>query len=351
MTITELLRLVVQKKAADIHLIKGAPPMLRLQGRLVPIENLPVLDIEGVEKVVLGMLTPEQKEVLVKNKELDFSLAVPGVARFRANVYTQMGSLAADLRVISEKIPTVDELKLPKICHTFATLRQGFILVTGPTGHGKSTSLAAIIEEINQTRDTHIVTIEDPVEFVYTSKKSIISQRELGGDTRSFAAALKSVLRQDPDVVLVGEMRDPETMSAAITIAETGHLVFATLHTNSAAQTIDRIIDSFPEEQQQQIRIQLSASLEAILSQRLVPTKDGKRMAATEVMVATPAVRNLIREGKTHQVDNIIITGGEMGMYLLESSLADIVNRGLVDKEVAKGYAIRPSVLERLLSV
>lgn len=351
MTITELLKIVVDKKAADIHLVKGAPPTLRLQGRLVPIEGLPVLDKEGSEKVVLGLLNPEQKEILIKNKELDFSLSVPGVARFRVNVYTQMGTLAADLRVISEKIPEIDELKLPKICHTFATLRQGFILVTGPTGHGKSTTLAAIIEEINKTRDTHIVTIEDPVEFVYHSKKSIISQRELGGDTKSFAAALKSVLRQDPDVVLIGEMRDPETMSAAITIAETGHLVFATLHTNSAAQTIDRIIDSFPEEQQQQIRIQLSASLEAILSQRLIPTKDGKRMAVTETMVATPAIRNLIREGKTHQVDNIIMTSAEMGMYLLESSLADLVNRGLIDKDVAKGYAIRPTVLSRLMSI
>jgi twitching motility protein PilT len=351
MTLTELLKIVVDKKAADIHLVMGALPMLRFQGRLVPVEGLPVLDRELCEKMVLGMLSPEQKDVLVKNKELDFSLSVPGVARFRVNVYTQMESLAADLRVISEKIPSIDDLKLPKICHTFASLKQGFILVTGPTGHGKSTTLAAIIEEINQTRDTHIVTIEDPVEFVYHSKKSIISQRELGCDTRSFAAALKSVLRQDPDVVLVGEMRDPETMAAAITIAETGHLVFATLHTNSAAQTIDRVIDSFPEEQQQQIRIQLSASLEAILSQRLIPTKDGKRMAVTEVMVATPAIRNLIREGKTHQMDNIIMTSAEMGMYLLESSLADAVNRGLIDRDTAKGYAIRPSVLSRLLGV
>jgi len=349
MTIIELLKIVVDKKAADLHLLIESPPILRIQGRLVPVEGLPELDAQLAEKMVMGLLSAEQKEKFLINKELDFSLSVPGLARFRVNVYTQRNSLAADLRVISEKIPTVDELKLPKICHAFTKLRQGFILVTGPTGHGKSTTLAAMIEEINQTRDTHIVTIEDPVEFVYHNKKSIISQRELGGDTRSFRRALKSVLRQDPDVVLIGEMRDPETMAAAITIAETGHLVFATLHTNSAAQTIDRIIDSFPEEQQQQIRIQLSASLEAVLSQRLIPTKDGKRMAVTEVMVATPAIRNLIREGKTHQVDNVIMTSAELGMYILESSLADLVNQGLVDKDMAKTYAIRPSVLARLI--
>lgn len=350
MTISDLLKVVVQKEASDLHLVVGSPPIMRVHGKLEVVQGLPDLDAGLAKKVVLGMLSAQQKERLGAEKELDFSLAVPGLARFRVNVYTQKSSLAAALRTIADKVPAIDELGLPKVCHSFATLRQGFVLVTGPTGHGKSSTLAAIIEEINQTRGEHIVTVEDPVEFVYTNKKSIISQRELGGDTKSWAKALKSVLRQDPDVVLVGEMRDPETMAAAMTIAETGHLVFATLHTNSASQTVDRIIDTFPEEQQQQIRTQLSASLEAVLSQRLIPVKGGGgRVVAVELLVATPAVRNVIREGKSHQIDNIITTSGEMGMFLLESSLADLVRQGKVDLEVARSYAGRSSVLARLL--
>ncbi|MBI3954418.1 type IV pilus twitching motility protein PilT [Candidatus Collierbacteria bacterium] len=349
MTIQELMKKVKENDASDLHLVVGSPPMLRSHGRLSPIPESEVLTADLAKSLVLSMMTEEQKSKFLTEKELDFSVALPGLARFRVNVYIQKSSAAAALRVISENIPRIDDLKLPQICHNFAMLRQGFILVTGPTGQGKSSTLAAIIEEINQTRAEHIITIEDPVEFVYQNGKSIISQRELGGDTKSFARALKSVLRQDPNVVLVGEMRDLETMRLAMTTAETGHLVFATLHTNSAAQTVDRIIDAFPQEQQPQIRTQLANSLEAVLSQRLVPTKDGKRVAAIEVMVATPAVRTNIREGKSHQLDNIIQTSAEMGMNLLEVSLANWVNKGVVDSQTALSYANRPAVLSHLL--
>lgn len=352
MKIDDLLKYTVSKGASDLHVLVGSPPMMRIQGKLSPIDGEVELDAGAVETLLLSFLSAEQKEKLLAEKEIDLSMEIAGTSRFRVNVYTQKETLAADFRVISDRIPTIDELGLPRICHTFAGLRQGFILIVGPTGHGKSTTLAAIIEEINKTRDTHVVTIEDPVEFVYHNKKSIISQREMGSDTRNWDIALRSVLRQDPDVVLIGEMRDADTMAAAITIAETGHLVFATLHTNSAAQTIDRIIDSFPEEQQKQVRVQLSASLEAILSQRLVPSKlEGKRVLVTEVLVATPAVRNIIRESKSHQIDNVILTSSEMGMYLLENSLAELVNRGVIDSEVARNYAIRPTVLEKLLGI
>ncbi len=350
MTIQELLKQSVDNKFSDLHLIAGSAPMQRIEGRLTPLPGAGVLDSAVMQSMVGAILNAEQKETLARDKEMDLSIAVPGVARFRANIYTEKGSLAAEFRAVCENIPSIEELRLPKVCHTFSKLRQGFVLVTGPTGQGKSSTLASIIEEINTTRAEHIVTIEDPIEYVYKAKKSIISQREIGTDTGSWARALKSVLREDPDVVLIGEMRDPETMAAAITIAETGHLVFSTLHTGSAGQTIDRIIDSFPKEQQSQIRIQLSATLEAVLSQKLVPSKlDGKRVVATEMMAVTPAIRNVIREAKSHQIDNIIMTSAEMGMFLMESSLADLVNSGTVDFEVAKSYALRPTVLARLL--
>lgn len=349
MEINELLKAVLTTDSSDLHLVVGSPPMLRTHGKLVPVSGTTVLDPKVASDLVLATMRPDVRDKFLKLKETDYSLAIPGVARFRVNAYTQRGSSAAAFRIIPEKIPTIDGLKLPQICHTFATLQQGFILVTGPTGSGKSSTLAAIIEEINNNRAEHIVTIEDPVEFVYENKKSIISQRELGGDTDSFSLALKSVLRQDPNVVLVGEMRDPETMKLALTVAETGHLVFATLHTNSASQTIDRIVDTFPEEQQGQIKSQLASSLEAVFSQRLVPSKDGKRVVATEVMVASPAVRSNIREGKVHQIDNIIQTSAEMGMMLLETSLANLVSRGIVDKEVAYRYSNHPTVLAKLV--
>ena len=349
MTLQELLKLTIDSKASDLHLLVGIPPYMRINGELKPLENLPPLTNETAKTLILSGMNAEQQKRYLATRELDFSIALPGTGRFRVNAYFEKQFPALNCRAIGEKIPTVDELRLPRICHTFATLKQGFILVTGPTGSGKSTTLASIIEEINITRAEHIVTIEDPMEFVYSGKKSIVSQRELGGDTLSWGAALKAVLREDPNVVLVGEMRDPETMAAAITVAETGHLVFATLHTNSAAQTVDRIIDSFPEDQQQQIRLQLSNSLEAVFSQRLIPAIAGGRVAAAEVMVATPAVRNTIREAKTHQLDSIIQTSAELGMMTLETSMAYWINQGVIEYSKAREFSTRPAELDRLV--
>lgn len=348
MTIEQLLDLVVQKDASDLHLIVGSPPALRIDGALVFVGDQP-LDHNLAQQLVLGLLSPEQKDQFQVNRELDFSYQLADRGRFRVNAYYQQNHPAAALRLIHSIIKTPAELKLPDIVHTLAALKQGFVLVTGPTGSGKSSSLAAIIEEINQTRSEHVITIEDPIEFIYKPKKSIISQREMKADTHSWEIALRSVLREDPDVVLVGEMRDYETIAAALTVAETGHLVFATLHTNSAAQTIDRIIDVFPEEQQQQVRQQLAGSLEAVLSQRLIPASQGGRVPAIEVLLGTPAMRNLIREGKSHQIDNIIQTSAGIGMATLETSLARWVRAGTVTLEVAQKYSLRPAELERLI--
>lgn len=349
MTIQELLKYVFDNKCSDLHLVVGSPPAVRSQGKLGFIQNMQVLDSESISRLVFSIFSPEQRDLFLKDKEIDFSYSLVGAARFRVNTYMQKGSPSAAFRLIPTVIPTIDELLLPPVCHTFSALHQGFILVTGPTGMGKSTTLAAVVEEINVNRAEHIVTIEDPIEFIFDNKKSIISQRELGSDTRSFRRALRSTLRQDPNVVLIGEMRDVETIKMALTTAETGHLVFSTLHTNSASQTIDRIVDSFPQEQQTQIKTQLANALEAVFSQRLVPTKDGKQIVAYEVMVATPAVKSNIREGKTHQIDNIIQTSSEVGMMMLETSLANLVNRGIVDKEVAYKYANYPSILARMI--
>jgi len=349
MTIKDLLKYVVETGSSDLHLLVNTPPIVRTFGLLLSVRESQKLTDEAIREMVFAVIDAKQKERLLVEKELDFSVSVPGMARFRVNAYLQRDTMAAAFRLIPEKIPTIEELRLPKICHSLATPKQGFILVVGPTGHGKSSTLAAIIDDINSTRSENIITVEDPVEFVHQNKKSIISHRELGADTDSWARALKSILRQDPNVVLVGEMRDPETMATALTIAETGHLVFATLHTNSASQTIDRIIDSFPEGQQNQIRIQLAATLEAIFSQRLVPSTDGKRIVAGELLVATPAVRNTIREAKTHQIDNIIQTSSDVGMFLFEASLAGLVNQKQVDESVARALAMRPAVLDRFL--
>ncbi len=348
MTITELLDLVIAKDASDLHLVVGSPPTLRISGRLEFIGDQP-LTHELAQELVLALVTPQQKDELLVNKELDFGYQYLDRCRFRVNAYFQQYHLSAALRLIHSVIKTPEELKLPPLVHSFAKLRQGLILVTGPTGHGKSSTLAAIIEEINQIRSDHIVTIEDPIEFIYHPKKSLISQREMKADTHGWDIALRSVLREDPDVVLVGEMRDYETIAAALTVAETGHLVFATLHTNSAAQTIDRIIDVFPDEQQQQVRQQLSMTLESVFSQRLVPSKDGGRVPAAEILLGSPSIRNLIREGKSHQIDNIIQTSAEMGMATIESSLAAWVRAGVVDMEVAKSFALNPANLERLV--
>lgn len=348
MDIQELLETTNKRGASDLHLVVGNKPILRVDGELVPLIDKEVLTPEETERLVFTTLAPEQKELFLANKELDFSFATPQ-ARFRINVYFQQGAMAAAFRLIPFKIRTVDELNLPPICHTFGSLRQGFILITGPTGHGKSTTLAAIINEINQNRACHIITIEDPIEYVYPPGKSIISQREMHLDTHSWEVALRSCLREDPDVVLVGEMRDYETISAALTIAETGHLVFATLHTNSAAQTVDRIVDVFPEHSKSQVRMQLSGTLEGIFSERLLPAVEGGRIPACEILIATPAVRTTIREGKTHLIDNIIQTSGELGMISLEGTLARLVKSGKIKLAVAENFALRPEELERLL--
>lgn len=348
MEIRKLLEITVNKGASDLHLIAKVPPILRINGALSPIAGLEPLTKEQVEKLVFDLVNEEQKEILLVNKELDFSFAFGEQARFRVNAYYQKGTLAAALRSIPMKIPTIEELNLPEICHAFTKLKQGFILVVGPTGHGKSTTLAAIIEEINQNRAEHIVTIEDPIEYVFRHNKSMISQRELKSDTHSWPVALRSCLREDPNVVMIGEMRDLETMAMALTIAETGHLVFSTLHTNSAAQSVDRIIDVFPEHQQEQIRMQFSATIEAIVSQRLLPCLEGGRIPTTEILVATPAVRTVIREGKTHMIDNIIQTSAEMGMRMLEMDLARLVREGKISLDVAQMYAFRPEELIKL---
>lgn len=345
----DLATTAIKQEASDIHITSGTVPLIRSHGKLEPYLISSVLTPEKSMEIILGLMNQNQKEVFLKELELDFSINLAGVGRFRANAYFQKGVAAATFRYIPDKVLSIDELRLPDVCHAFAKLRQGFVLVTGPTGTGKSTTLAAIIREINETRQEHIVTIEDPIEFIHENKRSFVTQRELGGDTKSWDNSLRSVLRQDPNVVFIGEMRDPDTMQAAMTVAETGHLVFSTLHTNSAAQSIERIVDSFKTEEQPQVLLQLSMVLEAIVSQRLVPTIDGKRVLATEILIVTPAVRNNIRESKTFQIDNIIQTSGNLGMRLLENSLAEFVNRGMVDKNVAMEYAIRPTLLNKLL--
>lgn len=348
MSIQEFLEIVVKKEASDLHLVVGTPVMVRVDGQLMPV-SAAALTPEETETLVFELLSPEQKELLLVNKELDFSFALGDVARFRVNAYYQKGYLSAALRLIPSYIKTIEELNLPRICHKFAKLRQGFILVTGPTGHGKSTSIASMINEINQTKALHIVTIEDPIEYVYPKAKSLVSQREMHLDTHSWDVALRSVLREDPDVVLVGEMRDFETIASAITVAETGHLVFATLHTNSAAQSIDRIIDVFPENQQAQVRMQLASTIAGIVSIRLVPAIGGGRLPAVEILLASPAVQTAVREGKTHMIDNIIQTSGAEGMILMDASLAYLVHAGRISLDVAQTYCVRPEELDRMI--
>jgi len=313
MEIQELLTLTIKNKASDLHLMVGLPPTFRIDGALRYLTTYPALKAVDMESMIFSLLTPEQKELLLTNKELDFSFGYKGktpqeLGRFRINAYFEKGTLAAALRFLAPGVRTIEELSLPKICHEFAKMKQGFVLVTGPTGHGKSSTLAAIINEINLNKSCHILTIEDPIEYVYPKGNSIISQREMGIDTHSFDLALRSSLREDPDVVLIGEMRDPETMQAAITLAETGHLVFSTLHTNSASQSIDRIVDAFSADQRTQIRIQLAATLQGIISQRLIPKIGGGRIPANEVLLGTPAVASNIRDGKSHLIDSVIQT-------------------------------------------
>jgi twitching motility protein PilT len=354
MDIQELLALTIKDKASDLHLVVGLQPAFRIDGVLRYLTTCPVLKDEDLETMIFSLLTPEQKELLLSNKELDFSLGFRGrsmqeVGRFRINAYFQKGTLSAAFRFLAPGVRTIEELNMPKVCNDFAELKQGFILVTGPTGHGKSSTLAAIINEINMKKAYHILTIEDPIEYVYPKGNSIISQREMGIDTHSWGLALRSSLREDPDVVLIGEMRDPETMQAAITLAETGHLVFSTLHTNSAAQSIDRIVDSFPSDQRPQIRIQLAATLKGIISQRLIPKIGGGRIPAVEILLGTPAVASNIRDGKSHLIDSVIQTSKDLGMVTIDESLSRLVKDGIVSIDDAKVYALRENELVRLV--
>lgn len=322
--------------ASDLHITVGVPPTLRLNGKLVVLESYDILTSDDTKDLVIPIMNDEQRKRLDDTWECDFSYTVPDVARFRVNVFFQKNNIAAAFRIIPIKIKSIEELGLPRVLHDIIDKPRGFICITGPTGSGKSTTLAAMINEINASRNEHIVSIEDPIEFLHTHQKSIVNQREVGLDTKSFANALKYVLRQDPDVILVGEMRDLETINAALTAAETGHLVFATLHTQDAPQTIDRIIDVFPPHQQEQVRVQLAGSLQGVISQQLLPTKDGKgRVCAFEVLIPTPAVRNLIREGKTHQIYSVMQTGQKFGMQTMDSCLADLYNRGKITFELA----------------
>lgn len=353
MDIQELLNLTIKNKASDLHLLVGVQPAFRIDGTLRYLTTYPLLKEEDLEAMVYSLLTPEQKELLVTNKELDFSFGFgkegSELGRFRINAYFQRGYLSAAFRFLAPSVRTIDDLNLPPVCHSFAQLKQGFVLVTGPSGHGKSSTLAAILNEINMSKACHILTIEDPIEFVYPKGNSIISQREMGMDTHSWTMALRSSLREDPDVVLIGEMRDPETMQAAITLAETGHLVFSTLHTNSAAQSVDRIVDSFSPEQRPQIRIQLAATLKGIVSQRLLPKIGGGRIPAVEILLGTAAVASNIRDGKSHLIDSVIQTSKEAGMITIDDSLAELVRTGVVSLDDAKSYALRDEELVRLL--
>lgn len=327
---------MVQLGASDLHLTSGSAPMVRVSGTLHPLEEFPVLAPEALRRTIYSVLTQKQREQYEAALELDFAYAVRGHARFRVNLYQQRESIGAVFRVIPYEIKELAQLGVPPVVGSFAGLPRGLVLVTGPTGSGKSTTLASIIDLANRTRADHIMTVEDPIEFLHRHKRSIINQREVGADTHSFANALKHVLRQDPDIILVGEMRDLETISVALTAAETGHLVFATLHTQDAAQTIDRIIDVFPSHQQDQVRTQLAASLQAVVCQTLCKTANGQgRVVATEVMIATPAIRNLIREGKTHQIYSSMQAGTDAGMHTLDQNLSDLVRTGKVTYEVA----------------
>ena len=350
----ELLELVIKKKASDLHISVGSPPILRIDGKLTQTEYEP-LSANDTKSLIYSILTLEQKKILEQKLELDCSYGIEGLGRFRVNVYKDRNGLAAALRTITSKIPSFDELNLPKICQQVCTKPRGLVLVTGPTGSGKSTTLAAMIGWINEHRADHILTIEDPIEYIHTSKMSLVNQRELSADTHSFDNALRAALREDPDVILVGEMRDLETISLALKAAETGHLVFATLHTSSAPQTIDRVVDVFPPEQQQQIRIQLSNGLVAVFSQTLIPklTQQGQisgRVMAMEILANTPAIANLIREGKTAQIYSAIQTGGRLGMVTLENSLAELVKKKLIRPEDALSKSSRPEDLEKLIT-
>jgi twitching motility protein PilT len=346
----DLLMEVVSRRASDLHISAGAQPTVRVRGRLTALEEYPKMSAADTREIVYSILTGDQRQKLETNWQLDFAYSIPGHARFRVNAYYQRSAIGAAFRLIPFGLTSIDELGLPPAVHEFTRRPRGFILVTGPTGSGKSTTLAAMIDEINESREEHIMTIEDPIEFLHPHKRCLVNQRELGSDAQSFSAALTAALRQDPDVILVGEMRDLETISTALTAAETGHLVFATLHTQDTAQTIDRIIDVFPSHQQGQVRVQLSVALQGIITQQLLPTADGSgRVCACEVLVPSPAVRNLIREGKTHQIYSVLQTGSALGMQTMDTALSGLVRQGKVTQKLAEARSSTPEELRRLL--
>jgi twitching motility protein PilT len=344
----ELFAIAFKERASDLHISLGHAPSLRVGGRLVPLMKQKVMTGSDIEGLLAPLLSAEQKTRLQAEKDIDFSYDFQGRARFRVNVFFQQGSLSLAARLIPSRIQTIEELNLPDVLHEFTRATQGFFIVTGPSGHGKSTTLAALIDEINHSRADHIITIEDPNEYVFEDDKAIVDQRVVNQDTLSFARALRATFRQDPDVIMVGEMRDPETMATAITAAETGHLVFATLHTNSASQTVHRIVDSFPAEQQGQVRAQLSSSLLGVMAQRLIPRIKGGLIPACEILLTNPAVSNLIRENKIHEIPLVIETGAEAGMISLNRSLANLVKGKEISFENALAYSLNPSELRSL---
>jgi twitching motility protein PilT len=345
----DILLEVIETGASDLHLTAGSPPMVRKKGKLSPLDY-PVLSSQDTREIVYSILNNEQRKRLENDWQIDLSYSVPNKARFRVNAFFQRASIGAVMRTIPTEIPRLEDLGLPPVLEEFTRKPRGFVLVTGPTGSGKSTTLAAMIDLINEQRHEHILTIEDPIEFLHRHKNCVVNQRELGTDAQSFAAGLKAALRQDPDVILVGEMRDLETMMTALTAAETGHLVFATLHTQDTAQTVDRIVDAFPPAQQHQVRVQLSIALQGVVTQQLLPTPDGKsRVCATEVLVPTPGVRNLIREGKTHQIYSALQTGASHGMQTMDASLVELVRSNKITREMAERRSSTPGELKRLM--
>ncbi len=347
--LNELLLTTAKQSASDLHIAVGRRPTIRIDSVLVPLQKESILTKEDAEGLVLALLTDEQKKDFIEKKQLDFSYNYEDKARFRVNTYFQRSFMASALRLIPSQIKTVEELNLPPLLHDFVHLKQGFVLVVGPAGHGKSTTLAALLDEVNHTRTDHIITIEDPIEYLFSQDRAIISQREVGLDTLSFHDALRSILRQDPDVIMIGEIRDPDTMSTAMTAAETGHLVFSTMHTNSASQTIDRIIDSFPPNQQGQIVSQLASTLVAVVSERLIPRAGGGRIPAVEIMLSNSAIRNLIRERKIYQIDLVIETSVQEGMVSLNRSLVNLVKRKEISMDQAETHSLNPAELRILM--
>ena len=344
-----LLEEVIKRDATDLHLSVGRPPIFRIDGSLNIMEGREPMSPEHAHDLIMSLMNKEQLAKFEANKDVDLSITYQDKARFRANIYQESNNIAAALRFIPSRIRTIEDLNLPPILHQFTQASQGFFLVVGPSGHGKSTALAAMVDEINHSRRDHLITIEDPIEYIFPQDKCIIDQREVSVDVADFHRGLRAMFRQDADVAMIGEMRDPETISTAMTAAETGHLIFSTLHTNTAAQTVDRIIDSFPPHQQGQIRMQLAATLLGILSRRLLPAAKGGLINAVELLIANSAVRNLIREGKTHQIDMVIETSAEEGMISLNRSLVDLVSRGLVNYEKAEIYSNNPHELRMML--